>query len=240
MTHYIFILRAVGHLVRTWKVFRKHCFSFYYRHTVTCLHQGITLQRICRLEKMNHEYVLWSWSRRPSCVLVVCALADQKYIKHHIAQTVMTIWCSGGSEMLTLCMLLLSWRCLASQWLLASVGWSALARRGGSSWWCQRKSCPSHCLSFVGPMFSYSKQKNKKRNTGRWFTMQWWCWLGAEQSEHPWRYNSHPCDLEGAEAIYTLVTQGCFFLWRLVTICLVYWENQFEFVWQTSSVTFFL
>lgn len=98
----------------------------------------------------------------------------------------MTIWCSGGSEMLTRCMLLLSWGYLASQWLLASVGWAALARRGGSSWWCQRKSCPSLCLSFVGAMFSYSKQKNKTINTGRWVTVQWWRWHGGRAARAAW------------------------------------------------------
>lgn len=93
-----------------------------------------------------------------------------------------------------------------------SVGWAALAWRGGSSWWCQRKSCPSLCLSFVGTTFSCSKQKNKKRNRGRRFAVQWLLTRGlvAEQPEQPWRCNSQPCDSEGAEVINTLKTQGCF------------------------------
>lgn len=75
----------------------------------------------------------------------------------------MTIWCSGWREMLTRCMFL-SRGYLAS--LLATVGWVALAHGGGSSWWCQRKSCPSLCVSFVGTMLSYSKQKIKRETQG--------------------------------------------------------------------------
>lgn len=125
----------------------------------------------------------------------------------------MAIWCSGGSEMLTLCMLLLSWRYLASQWLLASVGWTSLARRGGSSWWCQRKSCPSRCLSFVGPVFIQNKKIKRETqgggfqcsgdaDTGAWGRA---AWVSLEMQLSPlW---------------FTLMTQGCFFfedLWQYV------------------------
>lgn len=38
---------------------------------------------------------------------------------------------------------------LASLWLLASVGWASMIQRGGSTWWCQRKSCPFLCVSLL-------------------------------------------------------------------------------------------
>lgn len=70
--------------------------------------------------------------------------------------------------MLTRRMLFLSWGYLALQWLLA---WAALAWRSGSSWWCQRKSCPSLCVRFVGIMCNYLKEKRKRETLCVWL----WC-----------------------------------------------------------------
>lgn len=143
---------------------------------ISSAHRAITVY-VFYGHKNSISWAISCWRRS---VLLVCAGA-KKYIKASHGPNShyhMVLWWERNADLLCVALQL---RIPCFTWLLASVGRAALASWGGSSWWCQRKSCPSLPVSFVGPMFTYLK---KKRNTARLFTVQRRCWQrGLWQSD---------------------------------------------------------
>lgn len=141
-------------------------FSFYCVHKLPPLSHWLC-RRIFMALRIHFSSTSYIMLKEIMCCVDLRCSSPKNTQKRHTEQTAMTIWRSGGSEMLTRCVLLFSGGYLVSRRLPAPVGWAALARRGGSSRWCQRKSCPPLRVSFVGPMFSYLKKKEIKRETQR-------------------------------------------------------------------------
>lgn len=73
--------------------------------------------------KISAYFSQYLWvQRNPLCVILVRSCSWANASDHCVAQTIMTIWCSGGSELLTRCVLLLSRGWLPSEWPRAFGG----------------------------------------------------------------------------------------------------------------------
>lgn len=105
--------------------------------------------------------------RNPLCVILVQSCSWANASDHCVAQTIMTIWRSGGSELLTRCVLLLSRGRLPSEWPRAFGGAGGIGKEKAEAPGDARGSLVLLSvwawLAVVGNLKQTEKSKKKRR-----------------------------------------------------------------------------